>query len=257
MGNEDMSINLIGLIVSGVIASVLLVAFFILGNKKHFDNTKTIVYGAISIALSFALSYARIFRLPQGGSVTFASLLPLMIYCCMFGTRRGVVVCVIYGILQALQDPYIIHPMQFLLDYPLAFGLIGVSGIFVEKGVFKNKKVLAFMLGGVTSVILRYLCHVCTGVFAFASYADLNSYATVTAYSFAYNAFTLVDMAIALACGGMLFASKSFRNAMQKSSNIEKASGIEQEYSQEDDLDEIDLQIIQKQQNSEDDESEK
>lgn len=247
--------NLLGLIISAVVAIITIVALFLLGNKQSLTDTRAIVYGAISIALSFALSYARLFRLPQGGSVTFASLLPLMIYCCMFGTRRGVVVCVIYGTLQALQDPYIIHPMQFLLDYPLAFGLIGASGIFVEKGVFKNKKVLAFMMGGIVAVILRYLCHVCTGVFAFASYADLNSYATVTAYSFAYNAFTLVDMAISLACGGMLFASKSFRNAMQKSSSIENVSGAEQEYSQEDDLDEIDLQIIQNQQEKEENNS--
>ena len=46
--------------------------------------------------------------------------------------------------------------MQFLLDYPLAFGLIGVSGIFMEKGVFKEKKIVAFLLGGIIAVVLRY-----------------------------------------------------------------------------------------------------
>lgn len=247
--------NIVGLIVSAIVAIVIIVAFFILGDKQSFSDTRAIVYGAIAIALSFALSYARLFRLPQGGSVTFASLLPLMIYCCMFGTRRGLVVCLIYGTLQALQDPYIIHPMQFLLDYPLAFGLIGVSGIFMEKGVFKNKKVLAFLLGGTVAVILRYLCHACTGVFAFASYADLDSYSTVAAYSFAYNSFALVDMAIALACGCMLFASKSFVSAMQKSSNsaLTNAEDVSQD---DEDLDEIDLQIIKNQQEKEENDSE-
>ena len=108
-----------------------------------------------------------------------------MIYCCMFGTRRGLIVCTLYGAMQALQDPYIIHPMQFLLDYPLAFCLIGVSGIFMEKGVFKNHKILAFLLGGVIAVVLRYACHVCSGVFAFADYADLEKYSSAAAYSLA------------------------------------------------------------------------
>lgn len=248
--------NLVGLIVSAIVAIIIIVAFFIIGDKQSFTDTRAIVYGAIAIALSFALSYARLFRLPQGGSVTFASLLPLMIYCCMFGTRRGLVVCLIYGTLQALQDPYIIHPMQFLLDYPLAFGLIGTSGIFMEKGVFKNKKVLAFMLGGVVAVVLRYLCHACTGIFAFASYADLDSYATVAAYSFAYNSFALVDMAISLACGAMLFASKSFVNAMKKSSSLEKTITADNQNIEDEDLDEIDLQIIQNQQKKEENNTE-
>lgn len=132
--------NLVGMIVSAVVFMVIMVVLWFVGDKRKMSDTRSIVYGAISIALSFALSYAKLFKLPQGGSVTFASLLPLMIYCCMFGTRRGLIVCTIYGVLQALQDPFIIHPMQFLLDYPLAFGLIGVSGIFMEKGVFKDKK---------------------------------------------------------------------------------------------------------------------
>ena len=140
--------NLVGMIVSAVVFMVIMVVMWFVGDKRKMSDTRSIVYGAISIALSFALSYAKLFKLPQGGSVTFASLLPLMVYCCMFGTRRGLVVCTIYGVLQALQDPFIIHPMQFLLDYPLAFGLIGVSGIFMEKGVFKEKKIVAFLLGG-------------------------------------------------------------------------------------------------------------
>lgn len=240
--------NLVGLIISAVVAIVIIAAFFALGSKRKLNDTRAIVYGAISIALSFALSYARLFKLPQGGSVTFASLLPLMIYCCMFGTRRGLIVCLIYGTLQALQDPYIIHPMQFLLDYPLAFGLIGTSGIFMEKGLFKNKKVLAFLLGGAMGVVLRYLCHACTGVFAFASYAYTDTYGTVAAYSFAYNSFALVDMAIALAAGSTLFASRSFRSVMQNSSELEVLEAPISEPESEE-LDEIDLQIINNQQN--------
>ena len=242
--------NLVGMIVSAVVFMVIMVAVWFVGDKRKMSDTRSIVYGAISIALSFALSYAKLFKLPQGGSVTFASLLPLMIYCCMFGTRRGLIVCTIYGVLQALQDPFIIHPMQFLLDYPLAFGLIGVSGIFMEKGVFKDKKVVAFLLGGVLAVVLRYACHVCSGVFAFADYADLDKYDTAIAYSMAYNSFAFVDMLIALVAGSTLFASKSFSALIQKSSDLNKAAEVETEQpSDDEELDEIDKQIIEKQEN--------
>ena len=241
--------NLVGMIVSAVVFMVMMVVMWFVGDKRKMSDTRSIVYGAISIALSFALSYAKLFKLPQGGSVTFASLLPLMIYCCMFGTRRGLIVCAIYGVLQALQDPFIIHPMQFLLDYPLAFGLIGASGIFMEKGVFKDKKVVAFLLGGVLAVVLRYACHVCSGVFAFADYADLDKYDTVIAYSMAYNSFAFVDMLIALVAGSTLFASKSFAALMQKSSDVNKAAEVkaEQPTDDDEDLDEIDKQIIEEQ----------
>lgn len=242
--------NLVGMIVSAVVFMVIMVVMWFVGDKRKMSDTRSIVYGAISIALSFALSYARLFKLPQGGSVTFASLLPLMVYCCMFGTRRGLVVCTIYGVLQALQDPFIIHPMQFLLDYPLAFGLIGVSGIFMEKGVFKEKKIVAFLLGGIIAVVLRYACHVCSGVFAFADYADLDKYGTAIVYSMAYNSFTFVDMALALVAGSTLFASKSFTSLMQKSSDVNNTAQVKEqpvEESDGEDLDEIDKQILENQ----------
>ena len=156
-----------------VFAAVLVVSYFFLG-KRHPENndTRSLAYGAIALALSFALGYARLFRMPQGGSITFASLLPLLIYAYMFGIRRGIILGVIYGVLQAVQDPWIIHPLQFLLDYPLAFAAIGLGGVFKELELFKKAPIVAFLLGGVVAVIVRYFCHVSSGIFAFASYAE-------------------------------------------------------------------------------------
>ena len=202
-----------GLIVSVVIGVLIMIGIFILGKKREVNNTRAIVYGAIAIAMSFALSYARFVKLPQGGSVTFASLLPLMIYCCMFGTRRGIVVCLIYGCLQALQDTYIIHPLQFLLDYPLAFGMISASGIFFERTPLKKNKLAAFIVGAIIAVVLRYACHICSGTFAFGADAP-DTASSFFAYSAAYNSFTMVDLAIDLAAGILLFLSRAFRRQM-------------------------------------------
>lgn len=227
------SLNTTALAVSMVIAIVILAVAFFFGKKASFSDTRSIVYGAIAIAMAFALSYARFIHLPQGGSVTFASLLPLMIYCCMFGTRRGIVVCLIYGCLQALQDTYIIHPIQFLLDYPLAFGMIGISGIFCERTPLRKNKFFAFIVGAILAVVLRYACHVCSGVFAFADYADLDKYDTAIAYSFAYNSFTIVDLAIDIAAGILLFASRAFRRQMDLA--MQPAAGAIDDVDEDDD----------------------
>ena len=229
------SLSTTGLVVSMVIGILILGVAFFFGKKATFSDTRSIVYGAIAIAMSFALSYARFIHLPQGGSVTFASLLPLMIYCCMFGTRRGIVVCLIYGCLQALQDTYIIHPVQFILDYPLAFGMIGVSGFFCERTPLKKNKLIAFIVGAVIAVVLRYACHICSGVFAFADYADLETYDTAIAYSFAYNSFTIVDLAIDLAAGILLLLSPAFRRQMDIASQPTK--GVEDDFSDADEDD--------------------
>ena len=222
IGSDYEHASTVGLIVSAVVVMIILALAVIFSGKKDTNNTRALVYGAVAIALSFALSYARIFRMPQGGSITFASVLPLIIYSMMFGTRRGVLVSLIYGTLQALQDPYILHPMQFLLDYPLAYGLVGVSGFFADKKLFKNKHIINFILGGVVAVCLRYACHVCSGVFAFADYFYwdeelMSTYSTAAAYSLAYNSSVFVDMAIALACGAIMLSSKAFVRQMEAS----------------------------------------
>lgn len=249
--------NLVGLIVSAVVCILILVAFWFLGDKRKLSDTRAIVYGAVAMALSFALSYAKLFSLPQGGSITFASLLPLMIYSCMFGTRRGLIVCTLYGFLQAIQDPWLLHPMQVLLDYPLAFGFIGVSGIFMEKGVFKEKKILAFLLGGVVAVLLRYICHVFSGAFVFASITKYPTMGAAFAYSLSYNSFAFADMAISLVAGSFLFTSKSFTAAMQQSSDVNKLTAATQTadgatgVDNDEELDEVDKQIIANQAKSE------
>ncbi len=191
-----------------------------LGDKKGFDS-KSIAYAGVCIAMSFALSYVRLFKLPQGGSVTLASLLPLMIYSCMFGTRKGVFAGLIYGVLQAVQDPYIIHPAQFLLDYPIAFAAIGLAGAFCRVKSLDSLPQVQFALGAILASALRYLSHVLSGVFAFSAYAaDAGMGAWV--YSLAYNSFVFVDIAIAIAVGVVVFSSKTFVKEVRKRRPTEK-----------------------------------
>ncbi len=198
--------------------AVLVLAAIVIPKKKTPFTTREMAYAAVSVALAYALSYVRFFKMPQGGSVTLASMLPIMLFAYMFGIRKGILVGVLYGVLQAVQDPWIIHPAQFLLDYPIAFGMLGLAGLFREINVIK-KPVWAFMAGALVAVTMRYFSHVMSGIFAFSSYAQ-EGYSAV-AWGFVYNTFTFVDAAVAMAVAFVLFKSKSFMRLVYEKSAIE------------------------------------
>lgn len=190
-----------------IVLIIGLAAFFIgKGEKKEYDS-KSISYAAVCIASSFALSYIKFWEMPQGGSLTLASLLPIMIYAYMFGVRKGVTAGAIYGILQAVQDPWIIHPAQFLLDYPVAFAAIGLAGCFAKIKKLDKYPQIQFTLGAIVASVVRFASHVLSGVFAFSEYSTLDN---VWAYSMAYNSFVFVDIAITIAAGIVILSVKPF-----------------------------------------------
>ena len=197
-----------GLYISAIVLVLILVVAATVFSKRNGPfTTREMAYAAISVALSFALSYVKFFAMPQGGSVTLASMLPLMLFSYMFGIRKGIIVGAIYGVLQAIQDPWIIHPAQFFLDYPIAFAMTGLAGIFKELNIIK-KPAAAFTVGAILAGTLRYFSHVFSGIFAFASYAP--SGYSAAAWGFLYNTFTFADVAIVIVVALLLFSSKSF-----------------------------------------------
>ena len=200
---------------AAAIVAILAVVSALFGKKSNpKSETRSVTFAAVSVALSFALSYIKLFKLPQGGSITFVSLLPLMLYSQMFGVRKGVVAGIVFGLLSAIQDPWILHPAQFLLDYPLAFGCIGLTGLFTQQGVKNKKGIILFAAGAVLAVTLRYLSHVLSGIFAFSMYAA-EGYGAV-AWGFLYNTFAFADMAIALAVGVLMLLNNSFRKIVNQ-----------------------------------------
>ncbi|MDI3508099.1 MAG: thiamine transporter [Clostridiales bacterium] len=144
-----------------VIAVLAVVGFLaVIGPKAHF-NTKSVVYGGLCIAVAFILSYIRFYHWPQGGSITLASMLPMFVYAYIFGPAAGIAAGVAYGLLQLIQDPFIVHPVQVLLDYIIAFGALGLAGYC------RNNISLGVLLGGFG----RFMASFLSGVIFFASYA--------------------------------------------------------------------------------------
>ena len=92
-------------------------------------NAQMLSFAALSIALSFVLSCIRLYRMPQGGSVTPASMLPLMLFSAAFGVGPGLLAGLVYGILQYLQGGWFLNVWQFALDYLLAFAALGLASL--------------------------------------------------------------------------------------------------------------------------------
>jgi thiamine transporter len=127
------------------------------------------------VALATVLGFIRLFRMPQGGSISL-EMVPIFIIALRRGGPVGLLAGGIYGLLQLLIDPYIVHPVQVLLEYPLAFALVGLAGFFKEKP----------WLGITVGSAARYIVHVISGMIFFGSYAPEGT--PVLIYSLGYNA---------------------------------------------------------------------
>ncbi|MBW4828636.1 MAG: energy-coupled thiamine transporter ThiT [Clostridiaceae bacterium] len=153
-------------------------------------STRMLAEGGVMIALSILLSYIKVYQAPQGGSVTAGSMIPIMFFAMRWGVGPGVFVGAIYGILHFILKPYFYHPIQFLLDYPIAYGFLGLAGIATMKnGKTSGKDYFMIFLGVLLSIGGRFISHLLSGVIFFAEYAgDQNPWL----YSIVYNAGYLV-----------------------------------------------------------------
>ena len=98
---------------------VLGVALLTLSTKVKW-NARMLAVGAICIALSFVLSYVRLYHMPQGGSIPLCSMLPVMMFAFAYGIGPSLICALAYSFLQMFQDMYFLNVWQVLLDYTLA-----------------------------------------------------------------------------------------------------------------------------------------
>lgn len=147
-----------------IAAIVVLLLLIMLGGKEKKTDVRALTVSALMIALATVLGTIKVFEMPQGGSVTLFSILPIAVCGYLLGTRRGVMAGFCVGLLNLIFGPYVIHPVQLLMDYPIAFGAVGLAGLARES---KNGLTKGYIIG----VIGRYICAVMSGVIFFGEYA--------------------------------------------------------------------------------------
>ncbi len=168
-----------------ILAAVLLVAAALVIYKKESNkpklSTKQLVFCAAAMALSFVTSYIKVFSMPYGGSVTLFSMLFICLIGYWYGVGAGIMTGLAYGILQFLQEPYVLSFFQVCCDYVFAFAGLGLAGLFAKS---KNGLVKGYLLG----ILVRGAFHSLGGYLYWMDYMPENFPQALTAvYPIVYN----------------------------------------------------------------------
>ncbi len=177
-------------------------------------NTRSIVFAGITIALSFCLSYIKVTPVTYGGSVTLASMIPVMIYAYFYGFGPGLLCGVCHGLLQFIQSPYVLTPVTFILDYLLAFASIAIVPLFK---FIKNKPV-SLLVGITVAYAARFLFHFVSGIIYYnlgAIWVDLPT-DTAFIYSFLYQCVYLIPDWIIAAVVGIILSVSGVIDILEK-----------------------------------------
>jgi len=116
---------------------------------------------AMLLALGFLLSMLRVWQLPNGGSVTLASMLPIFVIAYLYGVGPGLLAGTAFGLIQIVTGAYVLHPLQFLLDYIIPFSLLGLAGLLRDT----PRK---WLIGIAIACFARFFCHWLSGVLYWA-----------------------------------------------------------------------------------------
>lgn len=172
------------LVVIIILIFIAMMAFTGQGKKKL--KVKELSFAAVAMTLAVVTCFFTVYKFPFGGSITLFSMFFICLIGYLYGPKVGVMTGISYGLLQLMLEPYIVHPVQMFLDYPIAFGCLGLSGIFT------NSK-FGLIKGYTVGVIGRFICHVISGVIFFSVDAGSQN---VVIYSLIYNAGYIVPEAV-------------------------------------------------------------
>lgn len=179
--------------------------------KKY--DLRALVDGAVMTALAAVLCYIRIIKLPWGGSVTLMSMLPIIIYSIKYGVKKGLLVSFVFSLIQLFQgisDGLFSWGLSssmliacILIDYIGAYTVIGIGGMFREKGI------TGWIWGTVVAGLARFVMHYISGVIIWKSFGELwSGFATdnVSLYSLLYNgAYMLPEIIFTVIGASVLF----------------------------------------------------
>lgn len=163
--------------------------------KQKYSNTLFLVEIAVFSALAYLLDFVSAllnFKIwPQGGSISFA-MVPIFLMAYRWGIKGGLLTGFLLGLLQfILGFSQIYTVIQGLIDYGVAFTVVGLAGIFakqVKTSLIENNKrqwMIFVILGTLLGSGLRYLAHVFSGIVFFGEYAPEGQ--PVAIYSLIYN----------------------------------------------------------------------
>ena len=183
-------------------------------NTNSHLRVRMLCEGAMMVALAQVLSYIKLMELPNGGSLTPA-MFPIILFAVRWGLTPGLMAGFTFGLLQLIFDgAYAWGPTSMLLDYVLAFGVLGVACLFRKQrgGVF---------VGTVVGCVCRFIVHFISGVTIYRIYEPTEVFNTTFTnpylYSAVYNgSYVFIDMVLCLVITALLYRPLSRYFAQQE-----------------------------------------
>ena len=149
-------------------------------NTNFHFRVRMLCEGAMMVALAQVLSYIKLMELPNGGSLTPA-MFPIILFAVRWGLTPGLMAGFTFGLLNLLLDPYVIHPVQMLVDYPMAYGAVALCCLAKLLPIPDRWKLpIAVVLG----YLGKFIMAVISGVVFFANNAAEEG---ALVYSLVYN----------------------------------------------------------------------
>ena len=182
--NAEGGLTTAGYAVTVVAGIVLFLAAWYLAGRRSAEkkmSAKQLVFCGVAIALAYITSYIKIFNMPWGGSITLCSMLFIVLVANWYGVGTGLFVGLAYGILQFIQEPYVLSFFQVCCDYIFAFAALGLAGVFAKSnhGLLK---------GYILAVVARGAFHALGGYLYWMDYMPDNFPKSLTAvYPILYN----------------------------------------------------------------------
>ena len=157
---------------------------------KPASKTRMLTESAVMVALATVLSMITILTLPQGGSITAASMVPLLIISFRYGPKWGTFTAFVYSLVNMMMGfwpppvpNFINYLLVILLDYVVAFSCLGLASLFAK--AIPGNRIAAIGFGSGAAVFIRLVCHVLSGVIIWGSNAPAGE--SVWKYSIGYN----------------------------------------------------------------------
>ena len=178
-------------------------------------DTKKLTEIAILVSLAVVLeviftglgAFIPFLQLPYGGRISMA-MLPLFVIVYRHGIKLGVYSGIIYGLLNLMLDAQIWHWASVFLDYLIAFGLIGFSGL-IYLVMPKSRK--SFMISIMIGMTLRFISHYISGIVLFEAWMP-EEFANIYWYSFVYNIYYLLPSMVLIMISSYFLFSRFEEN---------------------------------------------
>lgn len=151
------------------------------------------------------------------GSISLV-MVPIFVMAFRRGWQAGFITGLLVGLISLMTGGYVVHPVQLVLDYPLAYAVLGLGGLAVFHKPVTTGRIFAGLLLG---TVFRFICHFVSGVVWFGSSAPEGT--PVAVYSFLYNlSYLLPEMLITSAV--LLFLKKTAPRFYKQSIPVENSS---------------------------------